>query len=455
MNRYAAGGFTFDTGPTLLTMPFVLDELLQGADGEVVQRLSRVRLDPICRYFYRDGTTLDARAEPADMQAAIASVHHADGEGFSRFMAHAGSIYRAAAGPFLFSSFSSLGLRQVMAHLRHLPALAKIDAFRTLDAAVRRYFEDHRLQQLFNRFATYNGSSPYLAPATLAIIPYVEFQMGGWYIRGGMYRLAETLSEVARRLGVEILTGRGVRRVDVSSGTARGVVLDDGSRVEADAVVCNADALYAHEVLLRDAVPHPHRYRRAGASLAGLVLLLGVRGTFPALAHHNVFFSSDYREEFTLLVDRGQPALEPTVYVSISSKSDPAHAPGGGHSNLFILVNAPPVGERFDWDRESGPYRQRVLDTLASHGLRIEPEDILVEHMITPRDFELRFNAYRGALYGTSSNSRMAAFLRPPNRSRDVRNLYFAGGSSHPGGGIPLVLLSGRHAAGLVAEDLA
>ena len=455
MSRYSAGGFTFDTGPTLLTMPFILDELVAGAGEEVARKLAPVRLDPICRYFFPDNTTLDAGGDPASMEAAIARLHPRDGAGFRRFMDHAAAIYRAAAGPFLFSSFGSLGLKGFAANLRHVPALARIDAFRTLDAAVRQHFQDPRLQQIFNRFATYNGSSPYLAPATLALIPYVEFQMGGWYLRGGMYTLAETLSALASRLGVEILTGRGARSVVVTGKKARGIVLEDGTRMEADAVVCNADALYAHEVLLREVIPKSPRYGKAGASLAGLVMLLGVRGTFPALAQHNVFFSSDYREEFATLIERECPSLDPTVYVSISSKVDPEHAPPGNYSNLFLLVNAPPVGERFDWDREVDTYRQHVLATLARRGLRIERKDICVEHTITPRGFERLFNAHRGALYGPSSNSRMAAFLRPPNRSRDVRRLYFAGGSSHPGGGIPLVLLSGKHVARLIAEDVA
>lgn len=448
------GGYRFDTGPTLLTMPFVLDELFAAVGKRREDSVALTPLEPLCRYNYPDGSVLEASAVRDRLYRELLRFSPADADGFLRFLDHGERIYRAAAEPFLFRPFGVTSLRSLVESMRFLPALARLDAFRTLDAAVREYVWDERLRQLLNRFATYNGSSPFLAPATLAIIPFVEFGMGGWYVRGGMYALAAALRRLAEELGAAVLTGREAERILAGGGRVRGVGLTDGSTVEAEQVICNADALYAEEVLLRDAAPRPRR--KADPSLAGFVILLGASRRYPALAHHNIFFSRDYRAEFDALVGRGIPADEPTIYVSASSVTEPAAAPEG-HSNLFILVNAPPLSadgtSAGQLQGDGGPYRDRVLGILEQRGLTGLRDHVVVERRITPADFFRRFHAYRGSLYGLSSNSRWGAFLRPGNRSRTLRGLYFAGGSTHPGGGIPLVLLSGRIAAGLAAHD--
>jgi phytoene desaturase len=454
MDRWDAEGFRFDTGPTLLTMSFVLEDLLGETGRRLEDHLDLIALDPLCRYFYADGTRLDASADRSAMARRIARLHEADGRAYARFIDHARGIYEASAEPFLFSGFASLRPLAMLGRARMLPAVFKLDAFRSLDASVSSYFQDSRVRQLFNRFATYTGSSPYRVPATLAVIPYVEFELGGWYVRGGMYRIAEMLESVAREEGVNIVLRRMVARIDLREGRASGVTTADGESIGADAIVCNADALYAYAELFGEARPSgASRYARLPLSTAGFVLLLGVRREFPALAHHNIFFSPDYRREFDDIVERGVPSDDPTVYVSISSKTDRDHAPPGC-SNLFILVNVPPLTGDGPWGEDASHYRGVVLRTLARHGVEIAEEAIVVERVLSPGDFAPRYNAYRGAIYGPSSNGRMAAFLRPPNRARDVRNLFFVGGSSHPGGGVPLVMLSGKIVAGLVEEEL-
>ncbi|MGB6650307.1 MAG: phytoene desaturase family protein [Bacteroidota bacterium] len=447
-------GYTFDTGPTLLTMPFVLEDLFSSVGARLGDYVETIPVEPLCRYFFSDGSSLDAFSDLMRFVDQVKGVSPEDASRVNGFFDHARSIYDAAAGPFLFSEFGSLRGTALLRSLRYLPAVRRIDAFRTLSEAVASHFGDSRIQQLFNRFATYNGSSPYLAPATLAIIPFVEFTMGGWYVRGGMYRLVQAIEKLARDAGVTIVTGKSVRRVLQRRRTAVGVELENGEQVEADAVVCNADALYAYQNLLGPRRSRRvRRFDRLEVSLAGFVLLLGARRSYPQLSHHNIFFSADYQEEFRSLFERHLPASDPTIYVSISSKADPSHAPPGG-SNLFVLVNVPPLSSAFDWQEEAGRYRTRILETLGRHGVEIPEEDIEAEEMITPARFQTRYNAHRGSIYGTSSNGRMAAFLRPANRSRGIRNLFFAGGSAHPGGGIPLVLLSGKITAGLVEEAL-
>ncbi len=454
MDVWCEGGYTFDTGPSLLTMPFVVRELFESVGRDAGSYLDLVPVDPICRYFYPDGVRLDAWSDPGRMRSELERLAPADLDGFERFLRHGEQIYSAAAGPFLFSGFGSWSAAELARNVRHIPALAKIDAFRSLSSAVDAFVTDTHLRQLLKRFATYNGSSPYLAPATLAIIPYVEFRMGGWYVRKGMYDLARALGRLAMEFGVEIRTGTEVQQITLKGSTVTGVRLKDGSRREVDAVVCNADALYATRTLLGDGSASSRRWPTGKKlSMAGFVLLLGVRRSFPELLQHNIFFSKDYREEFDRLVGEQLPADDPTIYVALSCKSDTSHAPETG-SNLFVLVNAPPVTDTFDWNKEGIAYRNRVVEKLSRAGLGDFNSAIEVERMITPAEFQRRYNAYGGSIYGLSSNGRMAAFSRPPNKSQSHRGLYFVGGSSHPGGGIPLVLLSGKIVAEMAKRDL-
>ncbi len=452
MSFWQEGGYTFDTGPTLLTMPFVVQELFAACGARIEDRLDLVPMEPICRTFFPDGTRMDTSADEDEMVRRIGLWDPDESRRFRDFLDHGKRIYDAALEPFLQSGFASLNWKGLTRSLRYLPSILRIDPFRTLDAAVRSSFHDPRLRQLMNRFATYNGSSPYRVPATLAIIPYVEFRMGGWYVRGGMYRLAAELARLAEEAGVVIRTGCGVGRILAQDNVVTGVQTEEGESVPADAVVSNADAFYTGRALL-DGVPASGLRREREASLSGFVVLLGVRREFPDLAHHNVFFSPDYREEFKMLFDEGLPASDPTVYIAISSKTDPVHAPAGS-SNLFVLVNVPPVSTAFDWEQNKMAYRDTVLRTLARRGVGNIADAIQTEKIITPVDFERQFHAYRGGIYGSSSNGRFAAFLRPPNRLTSPRGLYLVGGSSHPGGGIPLVLLSGKIVAWMVDEDL-
>ena len=452
MGTLTLEGFTFDTGPSLLTMPFIVHDLFASVGRKLEDYLQLHPVEPLCRYYWPDGATLDASSDAAKMQEALARLNAHDAAAFPLFLAHGRALYERAAPTFLFQPFSSLDWRSLLRNVQRLPTLLKIDAGRTYNAAVESFFQDPRVRQLFNRFATYNGSSPYRAPATLTMIPAIEFHFGGWYIRGGMYKLAQALERVANELGVRIITSASVARIVVEDGKVRSVITEAGDLYPADIVVSNADAKHT-ETLLDPERRTNGRYR--DPSLSGFVLMMGVKRRFPQLAHHTIFFSRDYRAEFDALCERGVLPDDPTIYVCTTALTDPSHAPEGC-SNLFILVNAPPLqygnGSELDWQKEAPRYRNVILQKLSSFGLSIQQSNIQVEATITPNDFAERFNALHGALYGMSSNSRMAAFVRPGNRSRKIAGLYFAGGSVHPGGGIPLVLLSGKHAADLIEK---
>ncbi len=459
LNQWRSGGYTFDTGPSLVTMPGVLADLFRATGRRMADSLTLLPLHPICRYRYPDGTTFDADSDLATMTAAIRQMDPRDVRGYLRFLLLGRTLYERAARPFLFHERPHpLDLLR-----RRGRDVLRIGAFGTMDATVRAHFHSPYLRQLFNRYATYNGSSPYLAPATLCLIPYLELAEGGWYIAGGLYRLAEALLRLAVELGVEVRTNTRVAEVQFSPAGRRkrpqatGVRLADGTELQAGTVVVNADPLYAYRALVPAAL-RPRSEPAARATLAsdlscsGFVLLLGTDCAFPALAHHNIFFSADYPAEFRALFTTRRLAPDPTIYVTYTSRSDPTQAPPGG-GNLFVLVNAPALTPDADWAAWAGPYRDRVLARLEASGLPDLRRHIRVERMLTPADFAARFNAFGGALYGFSSNNRLAAFRRPANRAPGLDRLFFVGGSAHPGGGIPLALLSARLVARAVMRD--
>lgn len=461
LNLLERDGYRWDTGPSLITMPFVYQELFAATGRKLEDYVELRPVDPICRYAWPDGTRFDASDSVGRMTAALEKLSPPDVRAYFRFLAYSRRLYDLSAEPFLFN-----GINHWRDFLRLNPLTAfKLDPFRTVHQAVKSRFHDPHLVQLFDRYATYNGSSPYQAPATLNIIPYVELGMGGWYIKGGLYELAGAYRRLALELGVSLNCGPefAVKEILVRKGRAVGVRLADGHEVAADRVVANTDVAYTGKELLPARPGLWNLIRRPGPpgkvgslepSCSGFVLFLGVNRQYSQLAHHNIFFSQDYAAEFDHIFKLRQPPFDPTIYVCWTGLSEPSHAPPG-KSNLFVLVNAPYLSPAFDWQRPGATqaYRDLVIEHLENFGLHKLSESIEAEECLTPVDLARLYNADRGAIYGVSSNNRFSAFLRPPNRSRRFKNLYFVGGSTHPGGGVPLVTLSAKIVAGLIAQD--
>lgn len=450
MGEIQAEGFRFDTGPSVITMRPVFEDLFAAANRNLSDYLTLLPVDPLTRYFYPDGSRLDISRDLADLLPQIEAFSPRDADGYLRYLAHAARIYRLTRRVFIFGPPLSL------ASVRHFPIrdALKIDAVRTMAASIRSFVGDPRLQQLLGRFATYVGASPYQAPATLNVIAAVELAGGVWYPQGGIYAIARALERLARELGVEIRLETPVERIEVSAGRVSGVVTAAGEFIAAEQVIANVDVATVYSKLLAPGLLPPRLVARTlnrPLSCSGFLLLLGLDRQHPQLAHHNIFFSRDYRREFDDLFRGTIPPKEPTIYVAITSKTDPDHAPPGGE-NWFVMVNAPALSPAWDWAEQAEAYRDRILDLLAGFGYAVRTA-IRFERMLTPADIARQSGAYRGALYGASSNQRLAAFLRPHNRSRLVGGLYFAGGTTHPGGGVPMVTLSGAVAAGMVLED--
>jgi len=465
--------FTFDTGPSLLTLPLIFQDLFAAAGQDVRDYLSIQRLDPIARYVWSDGTTFDLRADEEERVKQVQQLWERDVDGFKRIYRKGESIWNISADTFLSHAPEQLlagnGFSPVAA-LKLLTTPLRIGMFGNYGQLIDRNIRSEKLRQLLYQYATYSGASPFLAPATLAVIPYAEMSFGGWYLPGGMYKLAKALETVARKLGVEIHTNCTVARIMVESGgtspsnrlrigakpQAAGVLTDAGAVFAADFVIANSDVVYTYRQLIdpqfrkRYNDPALDKIEPGGS---GIVLLLGVDGTYPQLAHHNKFMPDDYASDLTAMFQTHTVPSDPCIYVCASTRSDPTQAPDGCE-NLFVLAGAPALDGTIDWSIEGPRYRDKLLHALETKwGLRDLSRRIVVERTITPVDLKTMYNANAGTIYGIGSNSRRAAFLRPPNRDRDIDRLFFVGGATHPGGGLPLVALSGKIVAELIAAD--
>ncbi len=446
MGEIVADGFRWDTGPSVITMRHVFEALFTTAGRRLEDYLTLTRVDPLTRYFYPDGTVLNIHPNIHETLAEIQKIAPEDVKGYQQFLAYAARLHRITGPVFIYDQPPTW---RSFLKVSPLDAL-RVDGQRTMQKAIEGFVKSPHLRQLLGRFATYVGASPYLAPATLNVIADVELTGGVWYPTGGIYAIARALKKLAEELGVEICEQTPVDKIEVQDGTVQGVVLANGDFLPAQAVIANVDVSTVYEKLLPPEAASPKRNRRLlnrESSCSGFVMLLGVIGTSPQLAHHNIFFSNDYPREFEEIFRLGVPPSAPTVYVSITSKTDPQDAPSS-YENWFVLVNVPPLGTRWN----TPDYQEVVFSQLASFG--VKPMSC-TKKILTPADLEHLTGARHGALYGASSNNRWAAFLRPHNRAPDIRGLYFAGGTTHPGGGVPMVTLSGKVAAKLCLDDLA
>ena len=440
-------GFTFDTGPSLLTLPEVFDDLFAVTGTSLAEVADPVRLDPICRYRWPDRSGFDHRADLPGAVSAVEQLAPGEGQAFAAYLHHGRRVWEVSQRTFFAGPMESPV--DLVRRMRSPADLWRIDALRTLHARARSSFDDPRLVQWAGRYATYSGSSPYAAPATLACIPWIEQSSGAWYLRGGLAGLAQALGTAMAGAGVEVRTGVEVDAVRADATAVRGVRLAGGESVDADVVVANVDATHLYADLLPDRRAL-RRVLRAPVSSSGFGLLLAVEGRTDGLAHHNISFSGDETAEFGDIFDRHRAPADPTLYLCVSALTDASQAPAGCE-NWSVLANVPPAAE-VDWDVEAEPYRDHLLELLGRRGWDVGGRLRSVE-VITPADIAERYRSWQGAIYGTSSNGRRAAFLRPANRG-PRRGLYLVGGSSHPGGGLPLVAMSSAIVATMVESDL-
>ena len=451
----AEEGFRFDMGPTILTMPRVLERVFAEAGREMSDYLDLRRLDPQWRCFYDDGTVLDLRDDPAEAARAIGRLSPRDEQGFQRFMEVASRLSDVSDKFFFWRSVEDLRDTMNLKENMSLATLSDVMALRmhrTVAGQIKRDVRDPRVQQMLEHFIQYVGSSPLASPAVLCGIAQMQQGEGVWYPMGGTRAVPMALTRLGEELGVDYRTGVDVTSIEVEDGRATAVVAD-GERLRFDKVVSNMDSVRTYRELIGGRAWKDFGYRKAEAACSGIVLYLGLDRAYEHLAHHNFVFSRDPAEEFAAIYDRGEPAPDPTAYIAAPARTEPGVAPEGGEA-LYILVHTPHLRDGHDWSRMLPEERAKIVAKLGrAAGMEDLEERIVFERTLTPQDIHDRYRVLDGAIYGLASHGRVNGAFKPGNRSRQVRDLYLAGGSAHPGPGMPMALMSGWIAADSLHRD--
>ena len=438
-------GVPCDTGPTLLTLPHIADAVFQLAGTRLKDQVTLLRPEPAFRYYFPDGTRLDVHHELAETLRSVERVLGAKARGqLERHLARSRRIWEATADHFIYGSAPTLA-KVLSLGPRAWWSLSRVEAHRTLWQVICDDVKDERLRWLLARYATYNGSDVRAAPGTLSCIAWVELGLGAWGIQGGMHALASALEQVAVGLGVCFSYQDPVEEILLDSRTVKGVRTRSGQQLLASAVVCNADAAHLRDVLLPERAK-PLLGAPSEPSTSGWVAILRARKRADRAAHE-VVFPAHYLSEFADLFDQRRSPVDPTVYLCALSRAN-GRPDWGEEEPLFAMVNAPPVLDL----PEQGAWQERALERLRRAG-RIHQDDAVLWER-TPQALADRFPSTGGAIYGAASNSAFAAFQRPANQLAQLSGLYLAGGSAHPGGGVPLCLQSGLLAANGVLAQL-
>ncbi|MFC2081424.1 phytoene desaturase family protein [Bacteroidota bacterium] len=437
-------GYRFDTGPSLFTLPDLINEL----PGSHEPKLKYTRLSTISKYYFPDGKIFSAPGDPESFCNELASVIGVDENKVALYLDAAASLYELTAPIFIFSSFQRLNKLFKQDNLGVLKGMIKFNPGSSMHSFNRKTLNNDKAVQIFDRYATYNGSNPYKAPATLNIIAHLEHNLGAYFPQGGMYRIVKHLYENARKSNVTFHFENEVTEIMVENQRALGVIAS-GRKHNADIVVSGGDVFRTYRELMKKTRP-PRTVRKPRYSSSAMIFYLGVKNLFSDLDVHNIFFSKNYRAEFASIFSKPTAGIykDPTVYIYNSSKLEKNDAPPGC-SNLYVMINVP-ADKGEDWNALSRDARRIIFEKLKrEHEMDIEPR-VEFEMAATPASIERDTLSTSGALYGNNSNSILSAFNRHPNFSRKIENLFFAGGSVHPGGGIPLCLASAK----IVEEEI-
>jgi diapolycopene oxygenase len=449
LSQFSQSGFRFDAGPSLFTMPHLVDELFSLSGRNSQDYFTYNKLDIVCKYFYENGVVFNAHVDKNKFADEAASVFGVSRELVYRKLVKAEQILDYTQGLFLEKSLHVASTYLSKDVLRALINISKLDLNTTMHEANWRDLKNEYLVQLFDRYATYNGSNPYQAPGVLNIIPALEHGQGAFLPHGGMYAITHAIYKLAKDLGVQFFLNSPVEQILTKKNKAIGLKVK-GEEVLADLVVCNSDIVPAYRKLTPN-LPKPRKVLEQERSSSALIFYWGINYDFKELELHNIFFSKNYKEEFDAIFKKKVIYEDPTVYVNITSKLEKSDAPEGCQ-NWFVMINVP-HHDGNSWDARVEQAKKYILEKL-ERIMRVSISDkIVTEAVLTPELIEQRTSSHLGSLYGASSNNKFAAFLRHPNFNSNVKNLYYCGGSVHPGGGIPLCLLSAKIVEGLIPAN--
>jgi len=441
-------GFRFDMGPSLFTLPELVEELFVLCKEKTEDYFAYQPLAVICKYFYPDNTIVNAYSHRDKFVAELNEKLGENPKDIKRFLEKAEKIYHITKPVFLEKSLHKFSTYLNTTTLKSLWRIHEIDVFSTMHNSLKTYFTNPKTIQFFDRYATYNGSNPYQAPATLNVISHLEHHHGAYFPLKGMYSIVEALRELAQKKGVDFQTNTSAEQIIVEKNKAIGVTTVQ-KFLQADVIVSNADITTTYRRLL-NGQPAPEFVLKQPRSSSALIFYWGINRIFPELDVHNILFSQNYKQEFDAIFHHSTIADDVTVYIFISSKVVTTDAPKGCE-NWFVMINVPPDSGQ-DWNTLISTAKKNIIKRI-NDALKVEiTSHIVTETILDPRGIEHRTSSAGGALYGSSSNNPFAAFLRHPNFSNRISNLYFCGGSVHPGGGIPLCLLSAKITDALIEK---
>lgn len=446
--QMSLNGYRFDLGPSLFTLPHLVEDLIRECGQNPADYIEPERLDVVCKYFYPDGTRLTAFADTDKFAAEVEAKTGEPKANVLKHLQHSKLLWDLTADVFIFNAFGGKETWLSKKFWKSALSIHKMDVLKSMHKANSDRFQSAKVVQLFDRYATYNGSNPYRAPGVLNVIPHVEYGTGAYLPKGGMYSITKALHKLGQNLGVHYQFNSPVSRIVVEQGRAVGVVVN-GTTHKADVVVSNMDAALTYRRLLSDENT-AGKILQHERSTSALVFNWGIKKEFAELDLHNIFFAENYKAEFESLFEKKEIYQDPTIYVFIGSKKVKTDAPQGAES-WFVMVNAPEHTNQ-NWNEVTERMREVIIEKLNKQlGIDLRPY-IECEWVLTPQLIESRTSSLGGALYGTSSNSRLAAFFRHKNYSNKINNLYFCGGSVHPGGGIPICLASAKITANTILK---
>jgi phytoene desaturase len=450
LHEFTLQGYRFDAGPSVSTMPWLVDELFELAGKDPRQYFNYRKKELVCRYFYPDGTHITGYSDRMKFCAEVEEKTGVPAKVLNEYLEHSKKNHEVAGKIFLQESLHELGTFMSRNALNGMLRFPQLDITTTLNKVNQKRLQHPKLVQIFNRYATFNGSSPYKAPGILNTIAHLEYNLGTYFIEGGFYSMTRSIYELALELGVQFHFNQKVNRIVVEGKQAKGIEIAN-SFFASDLVVSNMDVVPSYIKLMPDQKA-PKKTINQERSTSMMVFYWGIKSVFPELDLHNAFFTADYEQEFDCLFNKNIISDDPTIYINITSKELPGDAPEGCE-NWFVMINVPAnVGQ--NWDDLVAATRKNVLAKL-SRILGRDIESLIdCEDLLEPRIIESRTSSHTGSIYGASSNNMFAAFLRHANFSKKIKGLYFAGGSVHPGGGTPLCLLSAKIAAERVKKDL-
>ncbi|HZJ53047.1 MAG TPA: phytoene desaturase family protein [Myxococcaceae bacterium] len=440
-----ADGYTFDMGPTILLMPEVVERTFRALDRKMSAYLRLRRCQPNYTIRFHDGSRLTLTSELTRMREELERIEPGSFGRFLRFLALGRVQYRISLDEFLTRNFDHLGQFLTPASLR---GIYRARAHRRLYSVASEFFRDERLRAAVTFQTMYLGLSPYESPAVYGLLPFSELGVGIWFPEGGLHALPRALERLAREVGVRIAYRTRVKRITFEGKRATGVLLDDGTQLTADLVLCNADLPWAYRNLIDPAVTRLRGAEKLRYTSSGYMLYLGLDRQVPELGHHNVFLGKDYRGSFEEIFRRFRVPADPSFYVAVASRTDPSLAPAG-RDGLYVLVPVPRQHPSLDWATVGPAVRAQVFARLRKEGFDLE-HHVVSERVFTPDDWATRFSLEHGSAFGLGHHFFQVGPFRPSNQDPTVRNLFFVGASTQPGTGLPMVMLS----AELVVERM-